>query len=101
MKILRTVIQGAMLAVSACAVAQSAFPSRPVVLVVPGPPGGITDTVGRMVSSQLGERLGRPLIVENQAGANWNVASQHVERALAGSGAIGVGDSVKVSGRPI
>ena len=55
------------------AVAQS-YPSRPVRLVAANPPGGLTDTVARMLSPRLQEALGQAVVVENKPGANGGVA---------------------------
>jgi tripartite-type tricarboxylate transporter receptor subunit TctC len=54
---------------SADAVAQ-VFPARPVRLVVPFPPGGAVDVIGRIVASRLAERLGFQVVVDNRGGAN-------------------------------
>ncbi|HSW84478.1 MAG TPA: hypothetical protein VLH12_13435, partial [Usitatibacter sp.] len=44
---------------------QSPFPSRPVALIVPVAPGGILDTVARMIAPEMSKQLGQPVIVDN------------------------------------
>jgi len=67
---------------SLCAAAAWAqYPSRPIRLLVPNPPGGATDTIARVVSPRLGEALGQPVIVENRPGSNGNFSSELVARA--------------------
>jgi tripartite-type tricarboxylate transporter receptor subunit TctC len=61
--------------------AQSEYPNRPVTLVVPFPPGGGTDNLGRMVAQALSARLGQPVVVENRGGAGGNIGSAAVARA--------------------
>ena len=57
------------------------YPSKPLTLVVPFPPGGATDTVGRQVGKTLGERLGQTVIIENKPGAGTIVGAGAVARA--------------------
>ena len=63
------------LAPAAPAVAQS-WPSKPMRLIVPYPPGGPTDLVGRLYAQKLSEMLGQPMVAENRSGANGNIAAQ-------------------------
>jgi tripartite-type tricarboxylate transporter receptor subunit TctC len=61
--------------------AQPAYPSRPVSLVIPYPPGGGTDTIGRAVAQVLERQLGQPVIVENRAGGATSIGSTYVAQA--------------------
>ena len=63
------------------AVASAQYPSRPIRLLVPNPPGGATDTIARVLSPKLGEALGQPVVVENRPGSNGNLSSELVARA--------------------
>jgi len=65
------------------ALAQAAWPVRPITLVIPFPPGGQTDVVGRLVGERLSQRLGQPVVVENRPGVNGSLASEAVARARA------------------
>ena len=62
------------------ALAQS-YPSRPVTLVVPFPPGGGTDTGGRVIAEQLSRRWGQTVIVENKGGAAGQIGADQVAKA--------------------
>jgi len=57
------------------------WPSKPVHLVVPFPPGGSTDSVGRLLAAELSKDLGQTVIVENKGGANGNIGSDMVAKA--------------------
>lgn len=50
------------------------FPSRPITIVVPVPPGGIVDMAARLASEPLTRALGRPVVIDNRAGASGNIA---------------------------
>jgi tripartite-type tricarboxylate transporter receptor subunit TctC len=70
----------AVLAVPAAANAQ-AFPSQPVKVVVPFPPGGTTDILARELAQALAEKWGVAVVVENRAGASGTIGSEHVANA--------------------
>lgn len=63
------------------ALAQQAWPSKPITLIVPFPAGGPTDVVSRIVGKELSDRLKQPVIVENRAGASGSIAANQVKRA--------------------
>ena len=63
--------------------AQDKFPSRPITLVVPFPPGGSVDIMARQYSEPLSRVLGVPIVVENRAGAGGSVGAQYVARSKA------------------
>src|SRR5690554_1089708 len=67
--------------IAAATGASAAYPERPVTLVVPFPPGGNSDIVGRLVADGMGKTLGQTVIVENRAGAGDLIDNQTVARA--------------------
>src|SRR5256714_3239004 len=70
------------LIVDNAALAQS-FPSKPIRVVVPFPPGGGTDIVARTVTPRMAEILGQPFIIENRAGAGGNIGTEAAAKAPA------------------
>ena len=76
----RAAITGALLPFAARAQAPE-WPSRPVRFIVPYPPGGPTDIVGRIVAQSVQGPLGQPFVVENRAGANGLIGSEQAARA--------------------
>ena len=66
----------------ATGVAQAqAWPTRPLTMVVPFPPGGPTDLVARVLAQKIGQQLGQQVVVENRAGANSNLGAAYVAKA--------------------
>jgi tripartite-type tricarboxylate transporter receptor subunit TctC len=63
------------------AAAQTSYPEKPLRMVVGFPPGSPPDTVARLLSQKLSEALGKPVVVENVAGAAGNIASDRVAKA--------------------
>jgi len=85
---LRRVVPGLVVMLLACgclgspspAVAQT-FPSKPARLIVPFPPGGPLDAVGRLLAQQLSERWGQSVVVENKPGAGGNIGADFVAKS--------------------
>ncbi len=65
------------------ALAQSDYPNKPIKLIVPFPPGGTSDVMGRMVNDELGKILKQPVIVENVGGAGGVVGTERASKASA------------------
>ncbi|HXJ09823.1 MAG TPA: tripartite tricarboxylate transporter substrate binding protein [Burkholderiales bacterium] len=61
--------------------AADSYPSKPVHLILPFPPGGGTDILGRLIGEQLTVRLGQPVVQENRGGAGGNLGAEAVARA--------------------
>ncbi len=61
--------------------AQEKFPSRPITLVVPFPPGGAGDVQARLIGQQLSEKLGQPVVIDNRAGAGTAIGAGFVANA--------------------
>src|SRR5262249_55233927 len=59
------------------------FPTRPVTVIVPQPPGGGTDIIARIIGDQLSKQLGQPFIIENRAGAGTVVGTAAAANATA------------------
>src|SRR5512134_1854217 len=72
-----------LLAIVASAAAAQGYPARPVRLIIPFPPGGSNDIVGRMVAAQLGDRLGQQVVADNRGGAGGTIGTELAARAQA------------------
>ena len=61
--------------------AQSSYPSKPIRILIPSPPGGATDTLGRLLQLGMAESWGQPVVVDNRGGANGQIAGAAVAKA--------------------
>ena len=78
-----TAFLGLAVLTTVCVQAQSAFPSKPITMIVPFPPGGPTDLVARIIAQKMSESMGQPVIVDNRGGANGNLGAMLAVRAAA------------------
>jgi tripartite-type tricarboxylate transporter receptor subunit TctC len=60
-----------------------AFPSKPIKVVVPYPPGGVVDVIARVVGERMSQNVGQPVVVENRTGAASNIGTEAVARSPA------------------
>ena len=63
------------------AVAQGAYPTKPVTMIVPFPPGGLADIVGRPVAEAMARELGQPVVIENKGGAGGGIGMAQAAKA--------------------
>lgn len=61
--------------------AQGSFPAKPLRIIVPYPPGGVTDIMGRLAAEGMGRHIGQPVVVENRAGAGGNIGAKAAAQA--------------------
>jgi len=76
----RALLTGLLLALSLNAYSQE-WPSRPIRLILPFPPGGGTDILGRLIAERLSVSLGQPVVTENRGGAGGNVGAEAAARS--------------------
>ena len=79
---IRSTVAAALLAATACTWAQ-AYPTKPVTMIIPFPPGGTLDVVGRMLAQKLGEQMGQTFVVENRPGGAGTIGGIAVAKAPA------------------
>jgi len=60
---------------------EAAFPTKPITLVIPFPPGGATDVLGRLIGKKLGDKLGQSVVIDNRAGAGTTIGAAYVAKA--------------------
>ena len=60
-----------------------AYPTKPIRLVVPFPPGGPADSLGRLIAEKLNQSLGESVVIENRGGAAGNIGAEHVAKSAA------------------
>ncbi|MBK0393763.1 tripartite tricarboxylate transporter substrate binding protein [Ramlibacter sp. CrO1] len=80
-------------ATAAFPAAAASWPERPLKIIVPYPPGGITDIVGRSIAERLSETLRQPVVVDNRAGAGGTIGASEAARATADGYTLFIGTS--------
>ena len=91
MRRLRVFVLAAFALGFAPAVLAQSYPSRPVKVIVPFPPGDAADILSRLIGPKMAERMGQPVIVENRAGASGQIGLEVLKNAAADGYTIGVG----------
>ncbi|MEI7427907.1 MAG: tripartite tricarboxylate transporter substrate binding protein [Betaproteobacteria bacterium] len=81
MRTLHSFICGVLLLTSFSAYAQDAYPSKPIKIVVPFPPGGTSDILARTIGQKLFQEWGQPVIIENRPGAGANIGADAVAKS--------------------
>src|SRR3954463_2187417 len=80
----RTLLAAALAALAAVpAFAQAPYPTKPITMIVPFPPGGVAGTVARPVAEALSRDLGQPVVIENRPGAGGGIGMSFVSKAPA------------------
>ncbi len=85
--------------IAACLLASSAvaaWPEKPIKLIVPYPPGGLTDAVGRQIAAVLAERLKQPVVNENVAGGGGNIGADRAAKSPADGYTLYLGNNATV-----
>lgn len=80
----------------AAAVAQAAYPEKPIRLIVPYPPGGLTDASARVIGKSLSERLQQPVIIENIGGGGGNIGAEKAAKSAPDGYTLFVGNNATV-----
>ena len=91
-KLLYATVFGALAGLSMSSAAQSDYPNKPIKFVVPVPPGGAADAMGRMIAEHLQKKWGQPVVIENKPGAGSALGMDAVAKAPADGYTIGLGN---------
>jgi tripartite-type tricarboxylate transporter receptor subunit TctC len=85
------VLAGSLWVLPTAILAQSTYPDKPIRLIVPQAPGSATDTIGRLVASEMGAALGQTIVVENKPGAAFTIGLDIVAKAPPDGYTLGIG----------
>ena len=100
MKLVRWLAAGLAAGVMAGAAWGQAYPNRPVKIVVPYPPGGVTDLFARALGAQMQESMGQPFLVENRPGASQMVGAVYVAKSPPDGYTLFMGSSGSIAVNP-
>src|SRR5687767_10752188 len=95
----RRLVAAATLALAA-GIAHAQYPTKPVKIIVPWPPGGAVDTIGRLIAQHISEPLGQPVVVDNRAGAAGAIGSEVVAKAEPDGYTLLMGSTTVISVNP-
>jgi len=90
-RLLAITLGAASIAAAPCTGAQTAWPTKPIRLIVPFPAGGSVDVTSRALAQKLGEQLGQPVIVDNRPGAGGNIGMDAVAKSTNDGYTLGMG----------
>jgi tripartite-type tricarboxylate transporter receptor subunit TctC len=94
----------ATLVIAACLVWATAhaqpYPSRPIKIILPFPPGSATDSIARVVSKDMAETLGQPIVVENKPGAGGAIAAEFVAKSPPDGYTVMVASNTQLAANP-
>ena len=97
----RALLQAApLLALPGLSLAQDKYPSKPITIIVPYPPGGNTDQRSRQFGRFMSTALGVPIIIENKGGAGGNIGTEAIARAKPDGYTIGMGNFAPMAVNP-
>lgn len=94
------VLAGFVLLANGPAAAQSNYPTKPVTIIVPAAPGGVTDALGRVLAKQFSDAWGQQVIVENKPGANNQIAAEYVAKSPNDGSVLFIGPEVTFTVNP-
>lgn len=90
----------ALIAAASLGAAAQSFPDKPIRFVIPYPPGGTTDVVGRAFATQLSKLLGQPVVVDNRSGAAGSLGTEFVARAAPDGYTLGMSSVAPFAANP-
>lgn len=96
----RTLLGAALTAPAAGAMAQAPFPSAPVRIIVPAPPGAFNDLLARLVAERLSPVLGQPVLVENRVGAGGSLGTRDIAQGRPDGHVIGIANTATMTINP-
>lgn len=94
------VLAGLVLLANGPVAAQSNYPTKPVTIIVPAAPGGVTDALGRVLAKQFTDAWGQQVIVENKPGANNQIAAEYVAKSPNDGSVLFIGPEVTFTVNP-
>ncbi|MFY9184732.1 MAG: tripartite tricarboxylate transporter substrate binding protein [Limnohabitans sp.] len=77
------------------------FPSKPIRIIVPLPPGGSNDVLARLLAQKMSESFGQPVVVENKPGAAGNIATEYIAKSPADGYTLGIAPNQTVAVNPV